>query len=412
MGMKIPQMPVRSAVRLNCDMLSSPTQKPAAPCMSWQTKGTTGSHEFEEMTTTVATKHQAALEAATDKENRLRVRRKEYHGRKVKQYQSFPRQRIGALTRLLQHRHRGPCRTDDGETWLDLVAPFLVQAARIELRDPFAEVLGWCHRFTPAFAEEIGTDGIASRVSGIIKRRDEARASGDEWLPKMPEIVATLRITIEEVRAVGLRGFGSINPPTDEEKKVHRREHARKVRLTMGMKPRASCTRGKDDEALAARLGVVARTIRRWRLDGILQEKVKAMEAALPAPAMSEICDRHVSQRMEVTLSGQSETSPEVTETIELSPATLDQIRREAEAKVMLELGFVGDHYTFRPETLQAIVDRHPVLRPDLKRHAATVDRLMRKTRPDNARRVARNLFADQARSTSRAATKATRLAA
>lgn len=401
-----PQHSSRSAESANLPSPNAKTRR-GFPCKSGHNRVST-ERNVVATSSTPAPSRQEAVEAAIDKENHLRVIRKP----RIKTHRSFPRQRIGALTKLLLHRYGGACQTDDGSTWFDLVAPFFIRASHIEGREPFPAALAWSERFIPAFVEEIGTDGIASRVSGIIKRRDEARASGDEWLPKMPEIVAALRITIEEVRAVGLRGFGSINPPTDEERKAHRREHARKVRLTMGMKPRASCTRGKDDEALASRLGVVARTIRRWRLDGILQEKVEAMEAALPAPAMSKMCDCHVSQRMEVTLSGQSETSPEVTGTIGLSPATLDQIQREAEAKVMLELGFVGDHYEFKPETLQAIVDRHPVLRPDLKRHAATVDRLMRKTRPDNARRVARNLFADQARSTSRAATKATKLAA
>ncbi len=357
---------------------------------------------------TAAPSRQEAVEAAIDKENHLRVIR----NRRIKKHRSFPRQRIGALTKLLLHRYDGACQTDDGETWFDLVAPFLIRASHIEGRDPFPAVLAWSERFIPAFVEEIGTDGIKDKAQAILDRRNAARASGDEWLPMMPEIVAALRITIEEVRSVGLRGFGSINPPTAKDRKMQKQEYARRVRLSRGMKPRASCTRGKDDEALAVRLGVVARTIRRWRLDGILQEKVEAMEAVLPGPAMSKMCGRHVSPEDGGHTFWTSETSPEATETIELSQATLYEIQREAEAKVMLELGFLGENFTFRPETLQAIVDRHPVLRPDLKRHAATVDSLMRKTPPDNARRVVKNLFADQARSTSRAAKKATKLAA
>ncbi|KQO94026.1 hypothetical protein ASF33_14740 [Methylobacterium sp. Leaf92] len=224
---------------------------------------------------TPSPERQEAVEAAIDTENRLRVFRKEYHGHKVKQYQSFPRQRIGALTRLLQHRHRGSCGTDDGEVWFEIVAPFLVQAARIEHRDPLAEVLAWSHRFIPAFTEEIGTEGIASRVSGIFERRDAARSTRSDWLPKMPEIVATLRITLKEVRACKLKGYGSINPPTAEDRKLQKKERARQDRIAKGMVPQASRTKTKCDDAVAEAIGLKSRrTIQNWRRAKVLDAKL------------------------------------------------------------------------------------------------------------------------------------------
>lgn len=256
-------------------MLSSPTQKPAAPCMSWQTKGTTGSYEFEEMTTTVATKHQAALEAATDKENRLRVRRKEYHGHRVKQHRSVPRQRVGALTKILQYRHGGACTTDDGETYFDLVAPFLVEASRIEGGVPVAYVTRWAKLNVPDFVEAIGQAGIDARVSAMVRQMDDTRQTRTRWTPGMPTIVSALQLTLEEVRAIGLRGFGSINPPSISDKKASQRERMTKLRRSRGMKPQEDRTRTKCDKALAAAIGRTLRTIQLWRKAGRLEEMVR-----------------------------------------------------------------------------------------------------------------------------------------
>lgn len=218
---------------------------------------------------------QDAVEAAIDLENSfLRPRGR---GPGIKLHKPFPRQRIGCLTKILKHRHGGVCDTDDAETYFDLVAPFLVCAAAIEKGDPVAYVAGWCKTNIPAFAQGIGLAGIEARVNAMVRLMEHARRTGAKWTPDMPAIVSALQLTQEENRAIGLRGFGSINRPTAEDVKARKKEHARKVRLDKGMVPQSQRHRTRNDIALAECIGRSLRTIKRWRASGRLDEEVRLM---------------------------------------------------------------------------------------------------------------------------------------
>ncbi|MGN8095416.1 hypothetical protein [Methylobacterium sp. 22177] len=209
-----------------------------------------------------------------DVENRLRVKRYEVEDQR-RSSRNFPRQRVGALSKIVRHRHEGPCETDDGETYFDLVAPFLVQASAIEGGDPVAYVMGWAQQFVPALVREIGPAGIEARVSAMVRQHEEARRSGARWAPGMKAIVSALRLTLEEVRAVGLRGFGSVNPPSADDVKARKRNRATEVRRERGMTAQSDRTRTKCDDAIAAAIGLKSRRmIQKWRKDQILDAKL------------------------------------------------------------------------------------------------------------------------------------------
>lgn len=222
------------------------------------------------------TRHlQGAIEAALDKENSLL--RPRGRGPGFRKHKPFPRQRIATLTMILKHRHGRVCDTDDAETYFDLVAPFLVWASAIEKGDPVAYVTGWCNLNIPGFITQIGPAGIEARVAEMVRLMEHARRTRSNWTPDMPTIVSALRLTLEENRAIGLKGFGSINPPSNDDKKIRKRDHARKVRLQKGMVPQEKRTRTRDDKALAECIGRGLRTIKRWRASGTLDEQIRLM---------------------------------------------------------------------------------------------------------------------------------------
>lgn len=209
-----------------------------------------------------------------DVENRLRVKRYEVENQS-RSHRNFPRQRVGALSKLVWHRHNGPCETDDGEIYFGLVAPFLVQASAIEGGDPVAYVMGWAQQFVPALVREIGPAGIEARVSAMVRQHGEARRSSSHWAPGMKAIVSGLRLTLEEVRAVGLRGFGSIDPPSADDVKARKRDRATEVRREKGMTAQSDRTRTKCDDAIAVAIGLKSRRmIQKWRKDQILDAKL------------------------------------------------------------------------------------------------------------------------------------------
>lgn len=221
-----------------------------------------------------ATQKPEAIEAAIDKENSLL--RPRGNGPWIKKHKSFPRQRVGALTKVLRHRHGRVCDTDDAEIYFDLVAPFLVSASAIEKGDPVAYVTGWCNLNIPSFIRQIGPAGIEARVAEMVRLMEHARRTRSNWAPDMPTMVSALQLTLEEVRAIGLNGFGSINPPSNDDKKSSQRDRMTKLRRSRGVKSQGERTKGKCDDAVALAIGLKSRrTIQIWRQKKVLGERLR-----------------------------------------------------------------------------------------------------------------------------------------
>ncbi len=204
-----------------------------------------------------------------DVENRLRVAR-------YKRYSSrIPRQRVGSLTKILKFRHDGSCRTDDAAVWFDVVVPFVIEVAVIEGRDPLPAVLAWASRFLPGFYAETGHVEIERRMNALVREREAARRIKAHTLPSLRELADLIRLTFEEVTAIGLKGWTSINPPDADTKRARNRDRMQRVRREQGVRSQASRTKTKDDDALAACIGVSRRTILRWRKAGTVADMIR-----------------------------------------------------------------------------------------------------------------------------------------
>lgn len=168
---------------------------------------------------------------------------------------SFAYGRRNAINRLMHHRCGGECVTDDAETFIELLVPFLVEAAylhksRHRERYPRDEVFNFLRAYLPAYLRR---DGVASMIDALVDEAFDARARAveiqertgaahPEWLPTMDEMVRLLRVTREEVRFLDLRGWGCIDPLNADQRRQIDRDRKRAERAAKGATPREKST--------------------------------------------------------------------------------------------------------------------------------------------------------------------------
>lgn len=186
------------------------------------------------------------------------------------------------ITDLLKHRHDGPCPTDDAEVWLEIVLPFVVEAAEIRGRSCYLDALNWAYIHVPLLVEQMGPEHVLDLTREVVVQRDEAVAmrAGEassylKWLPAMAQIRDALRPTYQEVTTLSFKGWSSIDPPSAEERKKANRLRMQSTRRAKGAKPQSERTKTKDAKHLAECLGVSLATIKRRKNEGTLVELIQ-----------------------------------------------------------------------------------------------------------------------------------------
>lgn len=345
-----------------------------------------------------AQSRQVAIEAAIDKENSLL--RPRGNGPRITRHKTFPRQRIGALTKILRYLHGGPCQTDDGEVYFDLVAPFLVWASAVERGDPVAYVAKWSNLNVPVFAKEIGSTGIEARVNAMVRQMEDARRDRVRWTPDMKTIVSALQLRLETVRAVGLRGFGSINPPSNDDKKASQRERMTKLRRSRGVKSQGERTKGKCDDAVAVAIGLKGRRmIQVWRKNGVLGEKLRPFIesgvldfAKVCAPSLEGEYGEHTFAKSDLATHGHAEKE---VSSVPRAPANDDD---PMVTPPVTETGYTGRNMQMDASEVRYAISVHPAISDDIKRHLDAIDAAMVKTPEERKLVVRRNLLRDRSR--------------
>ncbi len=214
-----------------------------------------------------------------DKENQLRVIRNRHAGHSKTDGCIFAYALAKRLTKLLQHRHGVQCDTDDAVVWFEFVLPFLVEASVIAGRDPHKAVVRWAEKHAPAYLSAIGIPNAAIQVDAALARREMAPLSASgmyvDWLPKMGAIVDAFRPTWNEVTGLKLLGFGSIDPPSEGERRELDRLRKQAQRRAKGAQPQSDRTKVKDLRRDAECIGISLRTLQGWLSAGNAVEMIR-----------------------------------------------------------------------------------------------------------------------------------------
>lgn len=181
-----------------------------------------------------------------------------------------------AVNAILAYDHQGPCRTDDGEVYFDLMLPYAVEAYELWPKSTYQGTYQRFRDWLPKLCADLGHNGYAKRWDETCELRSLAR--GRRWLPSEDQIVTETRLTREKRAAITamyperppLRGLGVIDPLSEDEKREANKLRMRTVRLDQGMIPQAERKIRADDIALAKLAGCTDRTIRSKRLAGTL----------------------------------------------------------------------------------------------------------------------------------------------
>lgn len=194
---------------------------------------------------------------------------------------SFAYGRRNGIRDIMHDRCGGECTTDDDETFATLMLPFAVEAAYLHKgREPFVDVPKFFQAVMPAWVRKVGSGHILDLVADALKTRATAPEAETfvDWLPRMDQLVADLRVTRDERQQLGLRGWGCVDPASLEERREADRERKRLERAAKGATPRdQSASRTMPWKAL----GISRRTWERRQAKAI-----PAADANSSAPCM------------------------------------------------------------------------------------------------------------------------------
>ncbi len=310
---------------------------------------------------------------------------------------SYATGRIHEITRLLLHRHEGPCQTDDGWVWFEVAAPFIIERAEITKRSIYIEALGWAVRYLPYIVENAGLFRLVALINVYTKKRTKAEDDQADlglpfflWLPTNDDLLGLLRPTWDEITTLELRGWRAVDRPDADTLKKRSTERRRQQRHDQGVQPQATRTREKDLAATAAGMGISLSTLkRRMRAerDTQIDRKVSG-PLIVPCRADRFRSFEPVSQPANDDLP----QPPQVMDT-DSQPVTAPE-----PAPTLLDDGYIGRNMSMAAWEVKAAVAKHPNLETDIQVHLDAVDQMMSKTPPEYRKRVTRNLLADRSR--------------
>ena len=215
-------------------------------------------------------------------------------------------------------------------------------------------------------------------ISAALEDRDAAIAEfgitgrHTDWLPSMERLKADLRPTWDEVTRLQLRGFASIDPPSEEGRRHRKTQQRQQQRRAKGVQPQASRNLMEQRRRIAECFGVTVRQVQRWELKGVVPpERVQTL-----SPPCRDLVRGD-------------------TNWTSLVPANDDA---EPEMLPLTETGYRGRNMSMKAWEVQAVVDRHPALAEDLEQHLDAIDAIMVKTPPENHGRVRKHLLQDRNR--------------
>ena len=143
------------------------------------------------------------------------------------------RQTLHEIGNLIQHRHRGPCDTDDGEAYLQAALPWLVAKAGGFLAEDLREhVTGWAAAAVP----RLGPDTILEAIAEAQEREGRRRL----WWSAQ-DLGDLLRLTVaerERLRITRIRPAGMTARKFAVYQRAREAQQAKARRIAKGAKPR------------------------------------------------------------------------------------------------------------------------------------------------------------------------------
>lgn len=185
--------------------------------------------------------------------------------------------RLRLVNAVLAYDNWGPCRTDDGEVYFDLMLPYAVEIAHIEPEFDFGRALRRFRYWLPLLVDGMGEAGLKSRWDDQADLRSVARSHnrGESsvghilHLPTAERIRSDLRITRDLRDSINalypdrppIRTVGVIDPPSAAERREADRKRKEAKRRAAGVQPMSSRTRVRDRAVLAREIGCSSRTL-------------------------------------------------------------------------------------------------------------------------------------------------------
>lgn len=200
--------------------------------------------------------------------------------------------RLRLVNSVVAYRHGGPCLTDDGAVYLDLMLPYAVEIAHLDRSKGYKGAMRRLTYWLPKIIGETGEAGIASqwdalcetRSLALAMRRSESTVGNVQWLPTANKIRDDLRLRHAEREAINalypdrppIRTVGVIDPPSDAEKRERDRLRKEAARRIAGVRPQSSRTKTAQREALAQEIGCSARQLANVERAGTIVEFLNA----------------------------------------------------------------------------------------------------------------------------------------
>lgn len=186
--------------------------------------------------------------------------------------------RLRVVNAVLAYHHGGPCRTDDGEIYLDLMLPYSVEIAALRKDAGFEAAMRRLRYWLPKTMAELGPDEMARRWNEMNEYRSFARSCHALWLPTAAQIRDDLRLRYADRLAINalypdrppIQGIPVIDPLSDNERREADRYRKTVKRRADGVQAQETRTTRANDKALAVLAGCTDRTIRTHRLNETL----------------------------------------------------------------------------------------------------------------------------------------------
>ena len=148
---------------------------------------------------------------------------------------TLPTQRLAEIEALVQHRHGGPCDTDDGEIYVQAALPHIIAIATVPGTPMHrTQAVLWANLWTPRVLDE-RTIHWFIEIEKV--RSEQPRGLRADTLGKL------LGVTKEERRALGLRTIrakGQSKRDLTADRKASDREYQRLKRAQAGATPRSA----------------------------------------------------------------------------------------------------------------------------------------------------------------------------
>ena len=281
----------------------------------------------------------------------------------------FATERVNEITRLLLHRHSGPCDTDDGWIWFEAVAPFIIEKAEITKKSIYIEALHWAFRHLPRLVEDVGLFELAMLINVYAEKRSQAARdqvgrgrSYVKWLPFNDDLLDTLRPTWDEITTLQIKGWQVIDRPDDATLMKRATDLRRQKRHAQGVRPQETLIRTQCDDAIATAIGKTRRTIQMWRKGGTLDAKLLCFIQAgvLDFAKMSDPLKDTCRADTFAKLFPANDDQPEMVETIiETIPVEITPANDDTPAP-LTETGYIGRNMQMDASELRYTLNIHP----------------------------------------------------